>query len=63
MSTRLFNAMAKGIKLSTVGIDGVSRELLIDNVICQLAMVHPRFNADGFRKACTPEPVGPLGIR
>jgi hypothetical protein len=63
MSTRLLNAMAEGIKNSTIGIDGVARELLIQNIICQLAMVHPRFNADRFRKACTPAPVGKLGIR
>jgi hypothetical protein len=55
--------MAEGIKNSTIGIDGVARELLIQNIICQLAMVHPRFNADRFRKACTPAPVGKLGIR
>jgi len=63
MSTSLINAMAEGIKNSTVGIDGLSRELLIQNVICKLAVIHAGFDANRFRKACTPEPLGPLGIR
>ena len=56
MSKRIFEAVARGIKKSTIGIDGVSRELLVNNVSHQLADVYPRFDYDKFKEACTPDP-------
>ena len=56
MSTRLFKAMAEGIKKSTIGIDGIARVLLVQNVCVELAMVYPRFDTAKFTAACEPEP-------
>jgi hypothetical protein len=59
MSRRIFKAVARGIKNSTVGIDGISRELMIQNVACELAQVYPGFDTNRFTEACRPD-VAPI---
>ncbi len=63
MSRRLFEAVAQGLKNSTLGIDGVAHELMVANVAHELASVYPRFNTDLFKEAARPDPSPPIKLK